>query len=371
MPVSCQKNFSITVNSASLLYWSFDNVSGGNFIDNSVGASLVDVGVPTVSGFISNGVKFINTSSSLTSDLTTPPKPARYAQLGVSHCFWARMEVKAGTFPTELVATVLDGDDAHQYEFSFRPGLGGTIDNATLDLIKDPSLLGPTVLTVVVPIVWVVGQWNFFAFIYNQTTGKLNVSVNNGTPSTSAGSFTLPTGSWNNIHPNTAPLNTFPTISMDEYLIHTGAALNSNQIAALFNCGNGMTWPAAGSVATNPSVSAPSCIECVAPACIQADSTFVNAVNLNQSTNSGDPPNAWNGKLVSPTFQFVYPVSGLIVGITCVGGAGNVWTLNLGPGAWVSTGPANTASPLVTYEARTNAFPPVPGVPNFATLTSC
>jgi hypothetical protein len=249
MSVACQQSIKLSVVAGSLLYWSFDNVAAGNFIDNSLGAVLTPLGFPTIAGFIANGVKFINGASNLTADLSPSgtPKLSSYNQGGVSHCFWARMDVKSGGFPSELVATVLDGADGHQYEFSFRPGLGGFFDNIPLTIIQDPNLLGPTVLTVNVPIVWVVGVWNFFAFIYDNTTGKLSVSSNNGAPAVSAGSFILPKGTWNNIHPNVGIIS-WPIISMDEYMIHTGKALNATQITSLYNGGSGVTWPAAGTI---------------------------------------------------------------------------------------------------------------------------
>lgn len=248
MSLSCEKEIAINVKGSSLMYWSFDNVSGGSFIDNSLGVPFTPTGTNTIAALIGNGSQFQAAFSRMDANLTVAPKPANYNLGGISHAFWARMDVKVGNFPTEIVATVMNGDDGHQYEFSFRPGLGGNLDNIPFELIQDPSFLGPTVLTVTVPIVWVAGSWNFFAFIYNQSTGKLSVSVNNGVPNVSAGSFTLPTGNWNDLHPSASFVGAWPTITIDEYMIHTGKSLNATQITNLYNGGAGVTWPAAGAI---------------------------------------------------------------------------------------------------------------------------
>lgn len=249
MSLSCEKEISINVVGGGLLYWSFDNVSGGNFIDSSQGVVLQNNGVAVTPAFIGNGFVLQTGFGSVNADLTPVGAPhlTPYSGQGVSHTFWCQMTLKAGTFPSEPVATVLNGVDGHQYEISFRPGLGGVIDNPQLMMIQDPFGIPATVLTVTVPIVWVVGVWHFFAFIYNQTTGKFSVSVDNGVPNVSAGTFFMPNGTWSDIHPNENFLGC-PTIVVDEYLLHVAKALTATQITNLYNGGAGVTWPAAGAI---------------------------------------------------------------------------------------------------------------------------
>jgi hypothetical protein len=233
-----------------LLYWTFDTVAAGNYVDSSQGVLFVPTAAPTVTGKIGNGVQLVGAGSSLLdADLTNVGAPllAPYSGGGVSHAFWANMSAHGGGFPTELVATVLSGNDGHQYEMSFRPGLGGVENNISFDMIQDPLVLGPTVLTVTVPITWVLNSWFFFAFIYKQSTGKFSVSVNNGAANVSAGTFFLPNGTWVNDHPSSSFLAS-PTITLDEYMIHTGKELSASQITNLFNGGAGVTWPAAGAI---------------------------------------------------------------------------------------------------------------------------
>ena len=65
MSVSCQRSYTVTVQSNMLLYWTFDTVAAGNYVDSSQGVLFVPTAAPTVTGKIGNGVQLVGAGSSL------------------------------------------------------------------------------------------------------------------------------------------------------------------------------------------------------------------------------------------------------------------------------------------------------------------
>lgn len=293
MTTSCQKDYSLTVGSggvANMMYWTFEQPTGP-IHDSSIGVSMDIINCPLVAGYIGNAREFNPgggddpfVGCQLNADLShaASPQLGDYAGGGVTHAFWIKMNAHSGGFPVAIVATTLNGNDGHQYQFDLRIGLGGVDDNPTFNLIQDPSTLGPTVLSVTVPIAWVLGRWYFVVLVYDQTTGKFKVYINASLQGTSAGVYMLPNGPWVSI--NMAGVLLYPTVDLDEYLVHTEKAFTANHVLGLWNCENGVTWPAAGAVAAAANPPPPTCT------CAQFDAATVAAINAAYGTT-------WDGKI--------------------------------------------------------------------------
>lgn len=241
-----------------LIYWSFDLNVFGTFRDNSLNIPLVPgfEGIITVPGVQGNAVQFSDGNATLQSFLQGQPQLPKYdGASGFSVAFWVNLALVTGTSNSlELLRLTLNGDDGHQYQLAWEVPPFVTFppiifDNAPLRLIKDPNVATNIVAQVPVPITWVVGDWYFVVLLYN---GNIQASVNAGMLSTSAGSFTLPSGTWDTL--NLSPLivaQPAGLFNIDEYLIHTGLVLTQTQINNLYNSGLGVTWPQAGVIVSS------------------------------------------------------------------------------------------------------------------------
>lgn len=358
MTISCEKEISINVKAGNnILYWTMDQ-AGASLPDSNLGVPLTVINCGLVAGIINNARQFNAgggfVGCQLDADLTpaAAPQLGSYTQQGVTHDFWVKLESGSGGFPCPVVATLMDGNDGHQYQFDLRLGLGGAINNPTFGIIQDPSLLGPTVVSVVIPITWTLGQWYHLTLVYDQVTGKLTVYINGINAATSAGSFSLPTGTWNAILLDGVLL--YPTIDLDEYMVCIAAALNANQALSLDNCGKGVTWPTSGGIVSQPLVGPPTC-------CLQCDAAFLAAIQV------AFPGDSWNGKLLSSVgYQFTSNLGNKFV----IFSTGTNWRFEVqNPGTVYRADASVITSPRTgLYTATLNA---IPGAPGTVTFSAC
>lgn len=338
------------------MYWTMDQAVGP-LPDSNLAIPLDVINCPLVSGILGNARQF-NAGGGLTNcqldwdnSITPEPQLSPYNGGGVTHAFWIKLESGSGGFPVAIVATYLDGVDGHQYIFDFRVGLSGVINNPTFNIVQDPGILGPTMVTVTVPITWVLGQWYFLGLVYDQSSGQLKVYINGVLSATSGGSFSLPNGTWSAIL--LAGVLLYPTIDLDEYMIHTGSALSANQLLTLYNCGNAVTWPQAGTIANTPAPTPPVC-------CLVCDGAFLAAV---QAAFPGDD---WNGQLLSSNN---YQVTSNLGNTFVIFSTGTVWRFEVQtPGTvYQADGPAITSPRIATYTAGVNTI----GAPGTVTFSAC
>lgn len=222
-----------TLFNASALYWKLDEASDGsgtvtradsspnglNLTDNNTTASAA--------GLISNGADFEKTNTeylSLAHSATIAGGP------GVSWTMAAWYKPESLTVNDTVVAK--NGRWGMQVSTGPQPGLymygsGG-------DITLTPS--GAT------PELFVVGNWHLLIWGYNAATGRAFVRLNNGIKYEKAvtpvadGSGTLYLGQW---------LGTYADGIVDE-VGRWPWALSDNEMAELYNSGNGTTWPFVG-----------------------------------------------------------------------------------------------------------------------------
>lgn len=266
------KAYTITVAGPTTItaYWTLDEVGNATRVDSVAGIQLLATGFNGKGSpaLFSNGVEFDATSTGF--QTFAPPQLAYTAPNSWSVWGWFKI-VSTGT----------------NVSFGGPYILAGIGNGATITLFAGSST-NPQPLTIYrnaidnIDLACTLTDWHFFHLCYNGSTQKFGYSIDNAAVTyfptvialTNAGSGGITLG------------QTFVAggdVLYDEIGVITTAMLTTAQQTALYNCGNGQTWPI--NLGLVPSCAPP----CPGgqPAFYTLDPAFVGALNLYGSSATG------------------------------------------------------------------------------------
>jgi hypothetical protein len=247
--ITCQKEISINVKSASLYYWTLDEPNpGDNRVDKAQGVILTPIvgggiALPSVdAGLYVNGVEFNNPvpQSAELQSAQAPnldPKINYQNGQGLTAWGWIRMNAAYGIGPIVAPFFIDFYDDA--LGTNILGEMFVTVRNLVTLSAQDSAISD----IVSVPFAPAVGAWTFIAGRYNPTTGLIALRVNNGAWQNGTFALNFGTSGFGQMTIESSGGGANFDATVDE-VGFVKKALTDAQVDSIYNGGVGVTWPA-------------------------------------------------------------------------------------------------------------------------------
>jgi hypothetical protein len=258
MSVSCQKQFSITINSPAAptdLYWTMDEVGTANRVDKVQGvilAATTSGGAGTeylgsIGGLIGNAAHFFNGApggASIQQLSTSPFFNSAVAQSGTGFSWVGWFNKASISDNLEDNLFLFFGGALLPYRVSLLLYASGIIEATISDGINSEFMDWGSH--------WVAGAWTFFHIWFSPVDHKLRMDINNsGVPLVSFNTYTIPStlGQTGQIYFQVASfLGGGNDTAFDEFGYKLNRILTPTEATFLYNGGAGRTWPAVNTI---------------------------------------------------------------------------------------------------------------------------
>jgi len=239
-----QKQYTLTIAAATMsAYWAFEETSG-NYIDNVANFGMQPLFLPpdTVPGKINNATRISEAPGRNSQLQLGGPNWVKANALGLTIWGWIKYSVVALDNPTfNLIMPVNAFGINNGFNFT-----ASTVDNINVNWLGQflPSNQQVTANS------GLIGQWNFFVITWDKAAQSLKIYINAVLQATLNGC----TGPANDFTPGFwdysfgSPFLQGDNSLLDEFGIIFGPGLSQGQVNALFNGGNGVTWPSVASI---------------------------------------------------------------------------------------------------------------------------
>lgn len=231
---TCQKDFTIEIASAEIsaqMWWTLDEVFPA-FIDSASGEALsVNDGDGNAAGKIGLTV---GESANLSPQIEQQSSRLLYTGTGMSWAMWfQRSDFGATILTLQIDYTSIVAGKVFNIELQYRS------TGAAPHRIDVSGVGNPTDTVQITGEVDATGTWNLLVCTFDPADGKLRFSVNNGAFHETVAGFDLDIGGGGDV--GTLRVTGFPSY-FDEVAMYL-VPLTAAQVAAIWNAGNGITWP--------------------------------------------------------------------------------------------------------------------------------
>jgi len=249
MPLSCQRDFTITVNTVPVAhlteYWTLQESGNADRVGSNIGIHLPAFPATTeVPALYGNGVRLTTAPVEPGLDQSDSPLLAYNdaASTGLSIWFWIRLIAGPSGFNPQTLA-----------QLTFFDNVGPQFSGITLAYLSQSNIVRVvhfgdvpgSNFQVDGALVPVVGVWHMIAATFDKNTATVNLYIDG----VSAGSLADPStaisgdsGALSIFNAGGVGANAY-TADVDEWGISLTGALTAAQVLALYNGGIGVTWP--------------------------------------------------------------------------------------------------------------------------------
>jgi Putative Ig domain/Concanavalin A-like lectin/glucanases superfamily len=225
-----------------LYYWAMEDID--DFFQTSSTPDALDLGttnIPRGTGKIVQGLTFPSGGGNQTAGTSFQAQLAHAAGSGFSFWAWVKVNAKGSLFSAELFRYLSPGPTLLSFIASYH-GWNDSIQVSWGSVVPSASQQDGFAFNAV------VGQWHLVQVLYS-ADGFVSVKIDDGVTVTSpAGPLVLPAAATAELSMSGEGQIGVPDLDweIDEWGFYKGRILSEGDMAALWNGGAGITWPAVG-----------------------------------------------------------------------------------------------------------------------------